>query len=269
MKQGIWLLVAALIILSACHKRPDPVVLPGTDTTYHTHTHDTTAKVDTVRTLKIGFEAVVGDRPLVFGSEIYKNANGDSFTLSRYRYYISNVKLTAANNETYTEPESYHLIDHKADTSSFFVLKGVPDGSYNKITFLIGVDSLRNVSGAQNGALDPIHGMFWDWNTGYIMAMMEGKVLDGTALGKVLGLHIAGFNQSSSVLKQVTLTLPQPVVVNKEKKPTIYIKSDAAEWFKNPSIIDLKTTSLIMKTGFNAQIIAENYADMFTVDRIE
>jgi hypothetical protein len=267
MKRGLWLLVAVMTF-SACRKRPDPVVVPNTDTTHGSHTHDTT-KVDTVRTLKIGFEGMVGDRPLVFGSEIYKNANGDSFTISKYRYYISNVKLIAADGKIYSEPESYYLIDHKHDTSSSFTLKGVPEGAYNKITFLIGVDSLRNVSGAQSGPLDPIHGMFWDWNTGYIMAMMEGKVLDGTAQGKVLGLHIAGFDQSSSVLKTVTLTLPQPVVVNKEKKAAVYIKSDAAEWFKNPSVIDFRKTSLIMKTGFNAQIIAENYADMFTVDRTE
>jgi hypothetical protein len=34
------------------------------------------------------------------------------------------------------------------------------------IKFLLGVDSLKNVSGIQTGALDPAKGMFWTWNTG-------------------------------------------------------------------------------------------------------
>jgi hypothetical protein len=43
------------------------------------------------------------------------------------------------------------------------------------IRFLLGVDSARNVSGIQTGALDPARGMFWTWNSGYVMAKIEGS----------------------------------------------------------------------------------------------
>ncbi|RYD55329.1 MAG: hypothetical protein EOP56_16505 [Sphingobacteriales bacterium] len=263
----VGLLLAFLISLSACRKRPDPVAVP-VDTTKPGNTVDST-KADTLRTLKMSFDAVVGKKPLVFGSEAYRNANGDSFTVSKYRYYISNVKLTATDGKVYAEPESYHLIDHKTAGAAAFTMSGVPDRNYTRITFMIGVDSLRNVSGAQTGALDPINGMFWDWNTGYIMAAMEGNVKDGTANGKPMALHIGGFDQANSVLKWVTLDLQKPVTAGKDKKPVIYITSDVQEWFSTPNPIDIKKTPLVMKVGMSAQAIAENYADMFKVDHIE
>ena len=37
----------------------------------------------------------------------------------------------------------------------------------------LGVDSLRNVTGVQTGALDPAMDMYWTWNTGYVMAKLE------------------------------------------------------------------------------------------------
>ena len=50
----------------------------------------------------------------------------------------------------------------------------MPAGNYNSLSFLLGVDSMHNVSGAQTGALDPANDMFWTWNSGYVMAKMEG-----------------------------------------------------------------------------------------------
>jgi hypothetical protein len=50
----------------------------------------------------------------------------------------------------------------------------VPAGTYTGMYLTMGVDSARNVSGAQEGALDPANGMFWSWTSGYIMIKAEG-----------------------------------------------------------------------------------------------
>ena len=39
------------------------------------------------------FNNVVNGKPLVLKTETYTNANGDSFTVNLYKYYISNIKL--------------------------------------------------------------------------------------------------------------------------------------------------------------------------------
>jgi hypothetical protein len=59
--------------------------------------------------------------------------------------------------------------------------------------FMIGVDSARNNSGAQTGALDPTNGMFWSWSTGYIMAKFEGTSAQSPAAANALKFHIGGF----------------------------------------------------------------------------
>ena len=51
----------------------------------------------------------------------------------------------------------------------------LPEGDYTELQFLLGVDSLHNVSGAQTDDLDPAKDMFWTWNSGYVMAKMEGN----------------------------------------------------------------------------------------------
>jgi hypothetical protein len=38
----------------------------------------------------------------------------------------------------------------------------------------LGTDSLTNVSGNLESDLDPIHGMYWSWNSGYINFKLEG-----------------------------------------------------------------------------------------------
>jgi hypothetical protein len=40
------------------------------------------------------------------------------------------------------------------------------------------------------------------------------------------------------------------------------------EWFKNPSAINLATLHTIHMPGANAKLIANNYADMFSVEHI-
>ena len=41
----------------------------------------------------------------------------------------------------------------------------------------LGVDSVLNYNGVHEGALDPINGMYWTWQTGYIHCKLEGKII--------------------------------------------------------------------------------------------
>lgn len=70
---------------------------------------------------------------------------------------------------------------------------------------LFGVDSLLQVSGVQSGALDPLKGMYWTWQTGYIQFKMEG-ILSKDTLGEGLipiQLHLGGFQGESNCQQRI------------------------------------------------------------------
>lgn len=129
----------------------------------------------------------------------YTNNSGEKFKISTFKFYVSLVEaVNSSTNFKATETESYHLVD-LADPNSHQFTVNLKNGIYDKLNFNIGVDSVRNVSGAQTGALDPVHGMFWTWNTGYIFAKLEGKSPSSTAPFQMFTYHIGGFKTGENV----------------------------------------------------------------------
>lgn len=258
MRSIILAFAVIVMILPGCRKKPDPVIPPVLIDSGGVTVNDGHVKIE--------FENMVGTQPLQLGGPSYTNEAGNVFTVNMYKYYISNIKLWRADSTYYTETESYHLINEAELASKSFILHEVPLGEYTAITFMIGVDYDRNTSGAQTGALDPALAMFWDWNTGYIMAKMEGSVT-GNPAG--FGFHTGGFEGGYAVMRIVTLPLPEQAKVNGIKSPGVHIKSDVLEWFKTPRTIDLMTENVITNPGRDASMLADNYADMFTVSHVE
>ena len=116
--------------------------------------------------LVIKFNAVVDTADLVLGEE-YRNIFNEPFTVSAFKYYVHAIQLINTDSaEVFELPkDKYYLVDF-SDSASTMIKAGVHPYKYNRIAFTIGVDSARNVSGAQTDALDPTKGMFWTWNTG-------------------------------------------------------------------------------------------------------
>ncbi|KUG09782.1 MbnP family protein [Solirubrum puertoriconensis] len=217
--------------------------------------------------LDLEFENVVGTQALTLG-QAYTSTNGDAFTLSKLNYYISNIKLTKADGSEWAEPESYHLVKHDQTSTRTFTLQEVPTGDYTKITFTIGVDSTRNVSGAQTGALDPLNDMFWTWNSGYIFLKLEGT--SPQAANGQLVFHIGGFKSPNNTIRSVSPPLPQGTVlkVRAEKAPAVHYKADVLKLFTGPNVIRFAELSNTMG-GPSSVKVANNYAaGMFRIDHV-
>ncbi len=229
---------------------------------------DTTTQQEVVGNLTLQFDQHVGADTLILNTKNYVNEHSDTFNVKLFNYYISNIQLKATDNTVYTEPESYHLVKADNNTTWKFQLAGVPLKNFVSISFMIGVDSLRNVSGAQSGALDPLYGMFWDWNTGYIMSKFEGTSPQSTAAGKKLMYHVGGFSGPENTVKKVDHFLPQAAIVAAGTSPKIIIKADLLEWFKTPVVIDFSKISVIHMPGTEAATVASNYKDMFSIKKI-
>ncbi len=214
--------------------------------------------------ITLSFENFAGDSLLKFDTVKYINAVGQKFTISKLRYYISNIHLVSADGNDYLLND-YYLVDEDEPDSKRILLKGVPSGKYSGISFTLGVDSLRNCSGIQSGALDPVKGMFWAWNTGYIFLKIEGKSAQSTSPGNIIEFHIGGYQQPANCIRTIKLNFKEEKVIsNNTINSTLKIKADALEIFKSPVNIDFSKLSSV--TDFhNAVMIADNYIDMFTI----
>jgi hypothetical protein len=233
-------------------------------------TPDVTPTPTPTTSMKLAFTNVVGTSPLTLGNTLqYQNLNGDSFSVSTYKYYISNIRLTDNNSNVWSEPESYHLINHANPASLIVTITGMPAATYTSISFMIGVDSTRNVSGSQTGALDPVNDMFWTWSSGYIMAKFEGKSPSSTVAANGLYFHVAGYGGPNAVQRTVSPSFgASTAVVTTSTVPQVNITCDVMEWFQNPSVIDFSSMNNVTTTGTYAVTLANNYSDMFTVTSI-
>lgn len=199
----------------------------------------------------------------------YTNANSDQFNVTTYKYYVSNIRFVNSNGTEYAETESYHLINEADAASLTFTVAGLPAGTYTSVKVLLGVDSLRNVSGAQTGALDPMHGMFWTWSSGYIMAKVEGN-FSGTGGAKTnFSFHLGGFSGQYSVLHEVTLPLPQNLVVGTGTNSSITLRSDVLKWFEAPNLIKFNELNQVGALGADAFKISQNYASSLSVTAVQ
>ncbi|GGG40807.1 MbnP family protein [Hymenobacter glacieicola] len=222
--------------------------------------------------MDLEFDHVVGSQALVLDAATYTNAAGNPFTVSLFNYYVSNIKLTKADGTEWAEPESYHLVKENEAATQKVTLKQIPAGTYTKLTFTIGVDSARNVAGAQTGALDPSHGMFWTWNTGYIFTKLEGRSAQASGNGG-LTFHVGGFRAPNNTIRTVSPALPNgtPLYIRADHAPEVHLKVNVLGMFNGPtaaSNIDFRTLSNTMG-GAQSVKVANNYAaGMFRIDHV-
>jgi hypothetical protein len=216
-------------------------------------------------TVKLSFSNTVNGSPMVLTTQTYTNPTGENYTISKFKYYITNIEVSNGSAKA-MEKDSYHLVDQSiASSQSFNISMGV--NNYTTVSFLLGVDSTRNVSGAQTGALDPLNDMFWTWNSGYIMAKMEGNSPASTQPNNKVEYHIGGFSGANNVLKKITLTMPagKTLDVRESKTSEIKITADFARWWQNPNSISIAALPVCTTPGAQAKQIADNYANMFTL----
>lgn len=217
-------------------------------------------------TLKVTFRLQNNGEALNTG-ETYLNFSGEQYRVDVFKFYVSNIKLRTKDNQVAEEKESYHLVD-LADAESLELSINMENGSYQELEFTVGVDSLRNVSGAQTGALDPMLGMFWTWNSGYIFAKLEGQSPQSTAIQQNFVYHIGGFRTGENALRKIVLTMPADKPVQMGKTEMVVIDVDLARWFDGTHKISIATAPALMTPGGQSLLIADNYATMFSLANV-
>ena len=160
--------------------------------------------------------------------------------------------------------KSYFLVNEHEENSKQITLNNIPEDNYTSIEFMLGVDSVHNCSGLQSGALDPVNGMFWAWNTGYVFMKLDGQAPASKSVGHIFEYHIGGYKQPSNSIRKITLPFKNNKVVSASNPLLLTLKADVLEVLKTPTTIDFTKLPGVTDTR-NASIIANNYADMFSV----
>lgn len=248
--QLLSLVIAAVLIAPACKKKTDP--------------QPETKKPDpTSANVTIAFSNEVDGQPLELGVMKYTNPHGDKYQVDMMKYYVSDMTLIGDSSE-----EKINVSDlvNASDVPNCKVdATKVPNGTYKRIKFSIGVPQSRNHSGAQEGDLDPLNGMIWDWNTGYIFFKHEGSYTDTSSQKQLLIFHYA----SDRAYTTVDLPLSSPLVVaSKDKK--VYIKFNLNSLYTNINfnIDNLRQSSNVADYTWMDTLKA-NFASAFTVSKVE
>jgi len=229
--------------------------------------------------LTIEFDNRAGKENLELNTD-YSNSSGETFRISKLNYYISNIVLETIDGNQFVVPQDscYFLIMEEEEESQEVVLKNIPAGDYNQITFTIGVDSLRSTLdiSKRTGVLDPAQGhdgMYWTWNSGYIFFKMEGSSPSAPSdQDNKFYYHIGGFGGYNTPglnnIRVSTVDMGNAVAqVRSGKSPEVHLHVDVLEFFKNPASISIAEHSLVMFADYSKTVSA-NYVDMFRFDHV-
>ena len=206
----------------------------------------------------IHFSFFVGEQPLHLSTACYKNPFGEPFSVEQCKYYISAIRVTDANGVTQTLLEGAHLVD-AADTTTLTVQVSTRLDRLTAILFDIGVDSQANAGGVNTGDLDPMLGMFWTWNTGYIDARLEGGSDSAHAPAHRFTWDVGGYRPGANATREIVLSLPV------ETGRTIEIRANLLRWFDGKHPIRLSQSPNCHQPGALAMQLADNYSTMFSI----
>jgi hypothetical protein len=224
---------------------------------------DPTAETGTLRVEMTHLWGMSGDQ-FVMGQDLIHPMNLDTMNFTTMKYYISNFRLKKSDGTWWTHPESYFLVDLSNPSTVTLDLGSLPTGEYTQMEYVLGVDSLRNVSGAQTGALSTTNNMFWSWNTGYIMIKAEGTS-PNSGTGS-FAFHLGGYSGTYNVVTTKTIDFgSNPLTVSKSNNPTVYISGNPAKLFHQDP---LSSGTSVMMPGAKAQQMALNFYSSFALDHI-
>ena len=210
-------------------------------------------------TVRMQFDAVIGDEPLVFNYARYSNPGGAGmFRIRDFQFFLSNIDLHGENG-VYRVPDSYYLARFDNSSTSYQIdLANVPQDMYSAVTFSIGVDEVANGSILSIGDLDPNSRMAWTWEVGYKFLLFEGALIDGDTI-RPLVYHV-GFSENRK-----TLLFNQPEEVAPDSSDALLFTVDVLALFTGKNTVDMVALPNVKFDRDDARLLAGNYGTMISL----
>lgn len=217
-------------------------------------------------TVRIKFIHSANGKNLTLRDSSYTNNNGDSYFITKLKYYIGFISLSENLQQLETLP--YYLVNAANEVNEIDI--PAKPGSLKSISFLLGVDSIYNCSGAQSGALDPMNDMFWTWNSGYIFFKLEGTSSASAADLNRIEHHIGGYKAGNNAAQKIQLIFPEnkPCLINENKVTEILVELNLDQYWNGKEKIIISQLPLCMIPGAEALKIAGNFPGLFSIKSI-
>jgi hypothetical protein len=203
----------------------------------------------------IHFVPTFGGLPATLNQAYYLPTIDDSITIEHMRFYVSHLEVLKDGKVVGKLEDDCFLMDMVQPLSLGLGVDFRNKQSFNELRFNIGIDSLTNVSGAMGGALDPVNGMYWAWQSGFVNFKIEGTSRVCNTRNHKFQYHIGGYLPPYNALQKVSL----PCIDDREM--TVYIAID-----KIIAALDLKAEPEIMSPGAKAVNVATIIKQNFTTN---
>ncbi len=219
--------------------------------------------------IKITLDHNVAGNKLELNEKWYSCAAGHKFNVIRLKYYLSNFALHKTDGSVF-KTDMVHYCDIEKSGTKTINLPEVPNGEYNKLSLIFGLDEVRNVNGGLPNTTTNIN-MEWPipGDQGYHYMKFEGKY-DVLGSGKIksYNLHTGATGNNQNYIK-ITLPLNQPFKMTGEGW-SINLLLDLNEWLQNPTVYDFETFGSQIMDNQQAQLILKNNgATVFSVRSVD
>jgi len=208
-----------------------------------------------------GVSVKVLDFSVIYNGEDFKlgdslQFNKDYIIIKKLKFYISNIQLSRKNKLVWAMKNSYSLLNLE-DPNSLTIEMNIPSKlKFDQLKFGLGIDSLTNDNGIGPDDLDPLKGMYWTWNTGYINFKIEGKSSLCKHSSKTFNLHLGGFLDKQ-------LAYQEQVFNVNDKQNLIKAHLDLKKIFDS---INLSIDHTLMSAGPRSVQISKLIASSFSIN---
>lgn len=232
-------------------------------------------------TVQINFNNVIGTQESDFISPVgsqnfpFQNSFSQAYNVTMMKYIVTEIELTGANGARYEQAIEINLdnvvgayvIDETKPLSQIIDLVDVPAGTYNQLSFTLGVEE----EFVQQGATVLLDNMFWAWQAGYVAFKIEGQSPesrgddfgDGNEQG--FSYHIGGW-QTPNNNRTITINLNEMVVT--EGQSTIGLKVNGATFIDGAEPADFSDINSVHDPGTGAAY-ADNLLSIFSLEYVQ
>jgi len=243
MKSKIIILALMVITITACRKeRANVIPAPN------------------LGDVNVQLKYNVDGKPLVFDTLIYTNAAGNLYSVSKVRYYLSRFRFYAGGAVKFS---SDTIIYADALNPQQVTFKNVPVGTYDSVSYNIGLDEVQNISNSLPATLENIN-MGWPdmMGGGYHFLQLEGHWKDSTGnLGYAMHIGKNGFLVKAGTKKTIQ--------VHGGKTLNLAMTMNINEWFTNPHMYDIDKDGVYsMGNAVLMKKLSENGGDVFDISAL-
>jgi len=133
--------------------------------------------------------------------------------LEMLKFYVGHISFYYEDKLQWID-STYHLVNFE-DLSQKTISLSIPNSlEFDQVSVNIGVDSITNTSGAFEGDLDPINGMYWAWNTGYINLKIEGNIVDKNKDEIGFKFHLGGYQAPHESVQNISFPITDSEVLS-------------------------------------------------------